>query len=336
MVAATAAGRVECKRRLQFLPEPERMVPLIDCQAEKFNPPYRDGPSTLDVSWDDIFWAALTYGRPSIYHYVRHGWEEALLRIHLVRMAIERNGSTGRLHRTEAYKMMDPTEKGMVSYFLGMTVCKLFAWRHLGAPWLLHLDAFRDELDITVAQLSGRTRPDLIAKNRSGEWIAFECKGRSSNPTKREKADAKQQARNVLSVEGSNLSLSIAAITYFTSSDTLRFYWQDPEPYGEGMEGRCESNPGMDKPLIIEGPIDKQWRYYYEPAWLLASETECANIRKANMGAGISVDIHPKIREFLENGKWQEAHEWAYSNFRKLLDEGFKPDGLKLTAKSSS
>jgi hypothetical protein len=83
----------------------------------------------------------------------------------------------GYLRRTNAFVSLGPTEKGMVSYFLGMTLCKLFASRLLSAPWLLHLDVFRPVLNPVTL---GRSRPDLVGEDIAGNWHAFESKGRSS------------------------------------------------------------------------------------------------------------------------------------------------------------
>ena len=72
----------------------------------------------LAVTWDEVIWAALTIGRPSTHHVFQHGASsryEAIFRLSLVRMALEQYGPTAkRLRRTEAYKGLDPTEKGAV------------------------------------------------------------------------------------------------------------------------------------------------------------------------------------------------------------------------------
>ena len=75
-------------------------------------------------------WAALTLGRPNLNFVFRHGQAsqyEALFRLSLVRMALEQRPAGSRLRRTSAFKALDPTEKGAVNYFVGMTFCKLFA-----------------------------------------------------------------------------------------------------------------------------------------------------------------------------------------------------------------
>ena len=124
----------------------------IPCESDSFPPgslPSRT--NDLEVTWNDILWAAVTVGRPNRHYVFRHGdasMYEAIFRWSLVRMALEQSGPGGyRLRRTPAAQTLDPTEKGAVNYFLGMTFCKLFAAKLLNTPWLLHLDVFRPQLN---------------------------------------------------------------------------------------------------------------------------------------------------------------------------------------------
>jgi hypothetical protein len=57
-----------------------------------------------------------------------------------------------------------------VSYFLGLTMCKLFAAKLLDTPWLRHLDIYGDRYRVL---LTGRSRPDLFGlSTTSREWTA--------------------------------------------------------------------------------------------------------------------------------------------------------------------
>ena len=99
----------------------------------------------LETNWGELLWAAITVGRPNTAYVFQHGdasYWEAVFRLSLVRMALNQEAFSKSFHRTDAFRALDPSEKGAVSYFLGMTVCKLFSSRLLGTPWLLHLDVF--------------------------------------------------------------------------------------------------------------------------------------------------------------------------------------------------
>ena len=143
----------------------------IDYESEDFisGSGVTNGSSVLTTSWNELLWAALTVGRPNRQYVFRHGRAsiyEALFRLSLVRMALEQAGPQAyRLRRTAAVRTLDPSEKGAISYFLGLTICKLFAHKLLGVPWMLHLDVFRPQLNVV---LSGRSRPDLIGRTHAG------------------------------------------------------------------------------------------------------------------------------------------------------------------------
>ena len=285
-----------------------------------------NGTSDLSVTWDDILWAAVTVGRPNRHYVFRHGdasMYEAVFRWSMVRMALEQSSSWAyRLHRTNAAKTLDPTEKGAVNYFLGMTFCKLFASKLLNTPWLLHLDVFRPALN---AFLTRRSRPDLVGKeHKTNRWHAFECKGRLSPPDETVKRKAKDQAMQVVSVSGSSCRLHVAAITHFRS-DVLQFCWIDPLPT-ERKPVEVAFQPG-------------DWRHYYSPlvhlitnadrgGVLLKDENALVPIR----GLDIEVSVHPAVAKFLFRGEWDAAQQAAEEAATELADARYHPDGLLIRA----
>jgi hypothetical protein len=292
----------------------------IDYQSVDFPPgaPVPNGYAMLDTSWDEILWAALTVGRPNrqaVFQYGDPSLYEAIFRLSLVRMAFEQRGTRGsRLWRTDAARTLDPTEKGAVNYFIGMTMCKLFAARLLDAPWMLHLDVFRPALNPV---LTGRSRPDLIGQRSSGEWIALECKGRISAPDSTAKQRAKDQASRCVSVQGAPVTLHIGGVSYLRS-DVLQFYWRDPE------RGRGEP---------IEVPAQRDvWRYYYAPSLALAE----GDIGSESAHAlDLRIEIHPEILSFLKRGAWDAAKDWCREHADSFRKEGFRPDGIRVTAGES-
>jgi len=269
----------------------------------------------------ELLWAALTIGRPSKWHVFRHGEAslyEALFRLSLIRMAIQR-GMDDRLYRTNAFKALDPTEKGMISYFLGMTCCKLFADQLLDTPWLLHLDVFYGTLGIDIL---GRSRPDLVGQDGSGCWHAFECKGRSARPSESDKEAAKSQACRLKSVGGVMATLHVGTVAFFTG-DQLEFYWKDPEP---------QSN--HEKPIKLPQP-EHHWRYYYESVLSLAGDLEDSPFPSACKAADVAVSLHPEVYALLRERRWADAYAWARSNRDALLTEGYHADGVSVRAGES-
>ena len=295
------------------------MTLRINYQSRAFPSGYGVPSGTLTTSWNELLWAAITIGRPSMYHVFRHGsasFYEALFRLSLVRMAVKQ-GAFRRLRRTGAFTELDPTEKGMVSYFMGMTLCKLFAWRLLHTPWLLHLDVFRPMLNPV---LHGRSRPDLVGDDIAGRWHAFESKGRSGAPSSDDRQRAKTQARRLVSVDGTRCSLHIGSFAFF-KSDELQFYWRDPDA-------------DATEPIALPRP-DREWRYYYEPALSFASAPEDAGLASTREMTDVTVVIHPKILELLIEGQWRRARETAKEMRELLLEEGYQPDGVRVIAGES-
>ncbi len=278
------------------------------------------GSGRLRTDWDDLLGAALTVGRPSTAYVFAHGdasYHEALFRLSLVRMAVEQRPFGETLYRTDAFRSLDPTEKGAVSYFLGMTICKLFASEFLHTPWLLHLDVFRAQLD--PAMLGGRSRPDLVGQDNAYAWHAFECKGRSSIPTAEDRQKAKRQAQRLVRVDSTDCSLHVGAISYFRR-DELQFHWRDPDT----------EDPETLEPIKVNLPEDA-WRHYYAPALALAT----AEPKDARAVADVKIEVHRSILDLLLAGDWAAARRRAGELGPALQERGFRPDGLKVVAGES-
>lgn len=274
----------------------------------------------LETSWDELLWAAITIGRPNtvyVFQYGHPSYYEAVFRVSLVRMALTQKPFSRSLHRTEAFRALDPTEKGAVSYFLGMTLCKLFASRLLDTPWLLHLDIFRDQLNPVA--LGGRSRPDLVGQDGGGAWHAFECKGRSSVPSAEDKSKAKAQARRLVSVNSTNCSLNIGAISFFRD-DELEFYWCDPDP----------EEADRLKPIMVSAS-EEVWRFYYGPFLRLLGTTSGSS-EDYSASIDLEVQAHPGVHELLLSGSWNAARSLADEMKTDLVSQGFHSDGLKVVA----
>lgn len=239
-------------------------------------------------------------------------------------MAIEQSGPRARrLRRTEAAKALDPTEKGAVNYFIGMIVCKLFIARLLDAPWALHLDLYREEVNAVV---SGRSRPDLIAQvHGTSDWIAIEAKGRATPPDRRTKRNAKLQAERLEAVHNTIPICQVGCVTFYRN-DVVNFWWIDPEPKKRKRPPSFKvPHPGSDLP-----------RLHYESAVAIV-ETQ-----KGIAGAGILIEairtadlevtLHPAISEPLLAHHWDDAMKASLGLSDDFERDGFHPDGLKVVA----
>lgn len=308
-------------------------MPDIDYESDGFpsSGPVANGSDVLSVSWDDLLWAAITVGRPSRHFVFRHGTAslyEAMFRASALRMTLEQIApGARRLRRTAVAKSLDPSEKGAVNYFLGLTLCKLFAEMKLNAPWLLHLDVFRDRLNPHL--LSGRSRPDLIGRTRGGKWVALESKGRVSPPTADAKAKAKEQAERMVSIRGTPVSYRIGGFAYF-KDDVLRFFWRDPQP--DGVE--------PPNPIRLDLTEDDIWRAYYQPILALVGPDHAAMIERENIPipikeADIKIRVLAEVVRFLRLEKWKDAGHWCMEHQDQLAQAEVHGDGVQIIAGES-
>jgi len=306
-------------------------MPIVDYISEGYpaGAPVTNGSAALSASWDDLLWAAVTVGRPNRLYVFQHGLSsmyEALFRWSLVRMALEQSGPRGqRFRRTAAARNLDPSEKGAVNYFLGMATCKLFAARLLDARWLLHLDVFRPALDPV---LSGRSRPDLVGQTVTGDWLAFESKGRASAPHSDTKDKAKVQVQRCVSVNGTPVCYHVGGIAYF-KRDVLWFWWRDPMP----------QQPKQALELSVS---QEQWQHHYMPVLALiqadSDQLERMLAEQVVMPVehlDIQTGVFPQVLTLLTEGQWGEAKQWCAQNGQKLQQAGYHGDGVRVIAGQS-
>ena len=191
-----------------------------------------NGIADMDMSWPLLVWSAISVGRAELFHIIRYG-EYSLFEIAYRAAMIYANireTPAGRLGRSEAYDGLDPSEKGAISYFLGLTMTKAFAERSLGVPWLLHLDVYRQRLQPILA---GRSRPDLVGQTANGDWVAIESQGRTNGFDGQALTRAKQQARMLASLGGQAPVLLIGMVTHFGDAQ-LQFTASDPPRHEDG------------------------------------------------------------------------------------------------------
>lgn len=269
-------------------------MPILTYEATSFPTSYGPafvGSHDLTFNWAELVWAAISVGRRELSHITRHGpysTFEIVYRVSIL-YANLRETTTNSIRRSEAYKGLDPSEKGAVSYFMGLAVTKLFIERLLDVPWLMHLDVYREELKPVLSK--GETKPDLVGRNTSGNWIAIESKGRTHGFNQTALDRAKEQVENLSTINGTAPSLRVALLTHFGSGH-LQCAVNDPD---EKKEGKI-----IDIPLTQE----KFKVGYYRPfrEWLRATtNTRTLNITgqqyrvtempEVNISVGVRTDI---------------------------------------------
>jgi hypothetical protein len=179
------------------------------------------------VAWAQLVWAAITAGKAAgdEYAYGIYSTLERLHRASMIRAYLMQTAS-GHIARTIPYQLSDPSEKTSISFYLGMTLAKLFAELLFHVPRMLHFAVYAQNYQIAAA--SGESRPDLIGLSNTGEWFVFETKGRSNNFDPAALGTAKEQAEQIQSIDNLTPACSVACQAYFNS--VLSFRMDDPPP----------------------------------------------------------------------------------------------------------
>jgi hypothetical protein len=195
-------------------------------------PLFSDGyASEITFSWEELCRAAITVGRRSwedVVPYGTYSFLEALWRLAMLRANVVLD-SDGRLRKSEAFKNLERSEKGAVSFFFGNMFSKLLADKLFDVPWLLHVDRYASYLNPVY-----RTdrRPDFVGMDTSREWLVFEAKGRAAYPGDNVMQRAKQQTGSLRTINGQLPKLRVAAASYF-SNDRLRARLWDPTEHDD-------------------------------------------------------------------------------------------------------
>jgi hypothetical protein len=179
--------------------------------------------------WVDLVWGAITVGRSSRFDVFRFGfasimevvWRAALLRANLALDPEARSSPRAGFEASPAFWALDGSEKGAVTYFLGLALAKLAAERHCNVPWVLHLDVYSRATNPSLRTVrvvlagAGRRRPYLIGQSSSGDWLVLEAKGRTGHVDNVLRLDAKEQTQLISTINDRPPTWRIASIASF-------------------------------------------------------------------------------------------------------------------------
>ena len=212
-------------------------MPRIPYRATNFSGAFAQlntNYAAITVTWAQLVWAAITAGKAAgdEYAYGIYSTLERLHRASMIRAYLMQTPS-GFITRTMPYQMSDPSEKTSISFYLGITLAKLFAELLFDVPRMLHFAVYGQNYQVAAA--AGESRPDLIGLSNNGQWFVFEAKGRSNNFDAEALGTAKTQAEQIQSIDNLPPACSVACQAYFAR--VLRFRMDDP-PLGKSDRPR--------------------------------------------------------------------------------------------------
>lgn len=271
-------------------------MPAINYTATRFPPAYHPqlaGRQSLNATWAELVWSAISVGRGELLHLFRHGPFSAFEMVYRAALLYANLCETpaNTLTRSSAYDGLDPSEKSAISYFMGLTLSKLLADKLLDVPWLMHLDVYRAELQPHA--FYGRSRPDLVGQNSAGQWIAIESKGRTNDFDEKALERAKEQVENLASIQGVAPTLRVALLAYF-SDGVLECAIDDPD------RRKTDAEEPIHIPLTKERLLEGYYRPFRE--WLREApniRTEEISNRRYRIGYMPEVDVSVGVNEDL-------------------------------------
>ena len=300
-------------------------MPIVRYNATNFPTAYHPGLAgshSLSFTWAELVWSAISVGRAELLHLFRYGPFSAFEMVYRAAILYANLNQTNanRLRRSSAYDGLDPSEKSAISYFMGLTLSKLFADKLLDVPWLMHLDVYRAQLD--PALLAGSSRPDLVGQNSSGQWIAIESKGRTNDFDQAALSRAKEQVESLSTIGGVAPTLRIALLAYFDEG-RLACAVDDPDEHD-----KRDFKEIPDIPLTREKLIEGYYRPFRE--WVREApniEIEEINNRRYRVGYMPEVDVSIGIEDELLVETAAEAPQ-GLRRRESTENEYQAPDGL--------
>ncbi|CAM3470578.1 hypothetical protein OCAE111667_11365 [Occultella aeris] len=208
-----------------------------------------NGVNQLDVRWGDLIHASITVGKSKSdwFRFGSHSHAEILHRVAMLDAYYDIDKSK-RLTTTPAHRHLDPTEKAVTSFYLGMALAKLYADKSLGIPWMMHIGRYGATWAVNYG--ASTSRPDLFGCNASGEWAVAEAKGRERVTTKLVTKMRKQKSA-VASIQGVAPSYSYGSATKFPGAQ-LALRVVDPPVSHQAQEIPIDAGAWL---LDYYGPI---------------------------------------------------------------------------------
>jgi hypothetical protein len=183
----------------------------IPCTMSGF-PPTRPTAGTMDAPIAKVMWAAATVGvSPTVATVGSRPLIEVCWRMAMAAAALSQHGHHWK--RSVSYNRLDASEKGAMSFFLGMTMAQLACADVLGIPSLVHLD----RVLALLGRSTRRSRPDFLGIDPQSNTlsVAVEAKGRTNAYDGQVLAKAKKQALSLPAVTGTTSTLALASLAYF-------------------------------------------------------------------------------------------------------------------------
>lgn len=216
-------------------------MPLLLTTQEGFSRSVPNKPVTLTRL--ELWKSAAVVGTPAVFGagVQRRSLVEMAWRVLMVKANLD--VKSGHWVKSQSFKNLDPSEKGSVSYFLGLAQAHAMCTRLLGYSHLVHLDALvglqGKKLKGRRSDLVGLTAASTVTPTLLSNIATVEAKGRTNDAPKALRDSAKVQATNIAALRATNVIESVASISYF-EDDLWASYLVDPVWTGRRAKATVE------------------------------------------------------------------------------------------------
>lgn len=164
----------------------------------------------------ELLHATLTCGMPSQFLSPWHHEKRTQEFISKVSM-IETNLTTsdGYILKSPETEYLDPSEKSVNAYYLGLIFTKLFSMKEFGVDYFLHSSLFEQVYGADAFYCTGKKSPSFIGYTRdTDKWSVWEPTGKRDHAPKA-LDDAYNQVFSICTVNEQTPNYAMACMTYF-------------------------------------------------------------------------------------------------------------------------
>lgn len=261
----------------------------------------------MTCSMADLIRAAITVGK-SAQDSTNISFTEKIFRLSSLLLTIEERNISSRncFVASTIFNSLDPSEKGAMTFFLGMAITKLVAERYFNVQWLMHFDAYRESYD---AICSNGGKPDFLGVENTvsfaPQYHIFESKGRTGGLDKGALERGKEQTRYVQTISGTTpISRNVVQAYFQGDRKVLHGYLMDP----------TGADDGVDEKIDLKNVFKSYYKPFYDLINILGQEEnkennfltkiseqfEIAYIKPLDIYIGVARGIRPLLEQFSE------------------------------------
>lgn len=164
----------------------------------------------------ELLHSILTCGMPnqflSPWHHEKRT-QEFISKISMVETNLSVND--GYLIKSPATEYLDPSEKSVNSYYLGLIFTKLFSMKKFDIDYFLHTTVFEQIYGAEAFICNGRKKPSFVGYQKSDkQWSIWESTGKRDHAPKA-LDDAFNQVLAIKEINGQTPSYAMACMTFF-------------------------------------------------------------------------------------------------------------------------